>query len=194
MTTLIVFTAFSKLLVGIAIREIRQLADDVIVVDFSDDIHKALKDFKISSFPIRASGYKSWPERDVAFKRDFMPGKQLDFDIPTTELKIWKMAALDRWSFWYRGLQAKKEYEYLMTMRWDRAIVPADMHHPLPWTLARHSGKPITAVKAGSFRTREWHDALVAKTVPFDAVIADLESDIAFLKTYGYAGRLELIA
>lgn len=179
MTTLIVCTTLSETLLSYIFQELRQTAGDAIVIDFDDAIHAELKKHLISSIPIRVSANLDWEKRDGKFRELFMPGKFLNAKIPTTELEAWKMLSLDRFSFWFRP-QAYEEYELVMALNWDRAIVPLDTHHPLPWTLARHSGREVTAIQCGPIRTREMYDILKS-AMPFSQVIFSNPADGDFV-------------
>lgn len=183
MTTLVVATTFSELFRDVVIREIH--VRPVIVVDFSDDIRSLLKQAKISPIAIRVQAKMGWGERDSSFKQLAMPGKQLDFCAPGTVLPVWEVLSIDRLSFWFRGRTAQMEYEALMGMDWKRALVPMDLHHPLPYALARHSGREVVGVQTGSLRTREWHD-LVKAGLPFSSVVVSSEKDRQLLEHWGY--------
>ena len=116
MRTLVVFTAISNALIATAYNAIR--LGDTTCVDLDDSIHARLKDYGISSIPIRVNGDKTWEERDSEFARVAMPGS-LDFNFPGLELPIWKVLSLDRFSFWNRGIQSDSEYNAIMALNWD---------------------------------------------------------------------------
>lgn len=158
------------------------IAGDMIVVDFDDSVHSVLKQSLISSIPIRIQQTRDWATRDKKFKELFMPGG-LAFDIPTTKLEAWKMASLDRFNFWFRP-DAYAEYKMVMTLRWDTAYVPIDINHPLPWMLARHSGRDVIGVQCGPVRTREFYDLLKSGSFLFKKVVMASERDLEFVKPH----------
>ena len=99
-----------------------------VVVDFDDAIHAQLKSLGISSIPIRVPGDTSWAQRDTDFAKLALPGS-LTEPFPLTDLPMWKVLSLDRLSFWYRGRQAQLEYEAVMGLDWDSALVPLRLHN-----------------------------------------------------------------
>ena len=167
MTTIIVATRLSQLFVRIIIDELMR-SPDVIVVDTDMHTHQTLKGHNISS--IHLSPAKKvrldWGERDANFKRLFMDGPQLKFNFPNTELPVWKVVALDRFSFWFTDKESTELYDMIMALQWDKAIVSADLNNDLPWSLARYSGRPVRGVKVSSFRTREWYDFGLTWNIP----------------------------
>lgn len=194
MTALLLFTDSSPLFVSLALREIRKSAGEAIVVDLDDNIHRQLKELRISSLPIRAGMVMDWGQRDIDFKKLSMPGEQLGENFPNTSLPMWKPMAMDRLSFWYRWEAARKEFEYVMALRWDRAIVPMDLYHPLPFALARHSGRDVIGAQVGSIKTREWFDLLCSHAVPFGKLIVKSDQDAVFVTKCGYRGQIETVA
>src|SRR3990167_8316822 len=102
MTTLVLATRLSKLFIRIAIDELLR-DSSVIVVDTNAEVHSVLKGHNISSIHLESSrkGRMDWGERDSNFKSLFMDGDQLKCNFPSTELPVWKVLALDRFSFWY---------------------------------------------------------------------------------------------
>ena len=182
MTSLIVATSISETLLSTIFSVKHDSAGDVIVVDFDGGVHSALKQNLISSIPIRIQQTRDWTTRDKSFKWLFMPGG-LAFDIPTTKLEAWKMASLDRFNFWFRP-DAYAEYEMVMTLRWGVAYVPIDINHPLPWILARYSGREVIGVQCGPIRTREFYDLIKSGSFPFKKVIMDSQRDTEFLNIH----------
>ena len=185
MTTLIVATRLSQLFVRIAIDELMRDAD-TIVVDTDLQVHGTLKGHNISSIhlsPARNVRF-DWGERDANFKSLFMDGDQLKCNFPSTELPVWKVVALDRFSFWFTDKESTELYDMIMALRWDRAIVSADLNNELPWSLARYSGRPVWGVKVSSFRTREWYDLGLTGNIPFTGLYIGNESDKAFLSRF----------
>src|SRR3990167_5643819 len=173
----------------VALKEIwRNGENNCLVVDTDDSIHAILEQHSISSLPLRAQVKVDWGKRDSAFRELCMPGKQLGISFPTTELPLWKVIAMDRLSFWYMGDMMPNWYKYLLALDWQKAYISADLHNPLGWTLAKHSGRKIIGVKVGSLRTREWYDMLHTDGVPFSALISEKESDVRFLKDNGHSG------
>jgi hypothetical protein len=115
-----------------------------------------------------------------------MPGEGLGINLPGTDLRAWKVLSLDRLSFWYRGLQAQQEYELVMALEWERAYVPLDANSPLPYALARHSGREVVGIQSGSLRTREWYD-LAHAGLPFSSVVVVDTKDKILLEGWGVA-------
>ena len=175
MTTLIACTTLSETLLSFTFNELHRTAGDTIVIDFDDGVHAELKKHLISSIPIRTGMKFDWEKRDSLFKVLFMPGSALGIKLPTTDLEAWKMMSLDRFSFWFRP-NSFEEYQYVMSLKWDVAIVPLDLHHPLPWALARYSGKEVVAVQCGPVKTREMYDIIASGSLPFSKIISG-ESD-----------------
>ena len=173
--TLFLFTSLSHEMIDAAVQESFQSSGQVIFVDLDDSIRGNLKNLGISSVPIRVEKKMDWGKRDTEFRTLAMPGKQLDYNFPGTDLPVWKVLSLDRLSFWYRGDVVKRQYEALMALNWDRAIVPLDMYHPLPWYLARYSGRQATAIQVSSLKTREWLDLLESTKLPFSKVVTASE-------------------
>jgi len=159
-----------------------------IFADLDDGIHSQLKSLGISSTPIRMPGDHSWAVRDTEFAGYAMPGS-LDFEFQCTTLPAWKVLSLDRFSFWYRGRQARLEYEAVMGLNWDNAIVPLSLHHPLPWRIAKD--KPVMAVQVEPLRTRAWRDWL-SRPVPYTKVFVSSQRDADFIKQF-YVGEIHLI-
>lgn len=168
-------------MVNICLSQLHSEAGQTIVVDLQDDVHTTLKQVGISSLPIRVSQKMDWGRRDSAFRELAMPGKQLDFDIPGTKLPLWKVLSIDRLSFWYRWESAKMEYDLVTALNWNKAFVPLDVNHPLPWALARHSGREVIAVQSGPIRTREIYDLAQSGALPFSAVVHTSGEDAAWL-------------
>src|SRR3990167_5354279 len=185
MTTIIVATRLSKLFIRIAIDEL--LRDgNTLVVDTGAEVHSVLKQHNISS--IHLSPAKKvrfdWGERDSNFKRLFMDGDQLKCNFTSTELPVWKVVALDRFSFWYNQ-DTTELYDLIMALQWDKCITSADLNSELPWSLARYSGRPVWGVKVSSFRTREWYDLGLTSNIPFAGLYIGNESDKALLAKFG---------
>ena len=190
MTTLILATRLSQLFIRIAIDELMR-DPDTLVVDTNADVHGILKGLNISA--IHLSPDKKvrfdWGERDANFKRLFMDGDQLKCNFPNTELPVWKVVALDRFSFWYNQ-DTTELYDLIMALQWDKCITSADLNSELPWMIARYSGKPTFGVKTGGFRTREWFDLFSTGNVPFCEICVGNESDVKFLSGIGAKVRL----
>ena len=186
MTTLIVATRLSQLFIRIAIDELMR-DPDCIVVDTDPHAHQALKGQNISSIHLSPSKKVrfDWGERDANFKRIFMDGDQLKCNFPNTELPVWKVTALDRFSFWFTDKESVELYDMIMALQWDKAIVSADLNNDLPWSLARYSGKPVWGIKVSSFRTREWYDLGLTGNIPFSGLYISTESDKALLLKFG---------
>ena len=185
MTTLIVCTSLSKLFIRLAIDELMR-DSSAIVVDTNAEVHGVLKGHNISSIhlePARKVRF-DWGERDADFKRLFMDGPQLKCNFPGTELPVWKVVALDRFSFWFTDKESTELYDMIMALQWDRAIVSADLNNDLPWNLARYSGRPVRGVKVSSFRTREWYDLFSTNNIPFAGFYIGNESDKVFLSKF----------
>lgn len=180
-TRLVIATNLSEIFLSTIFSVKHDSAGDVIVVDFDDNVHSALKQNLISSIPIRIQQTRDWTARDKKFRELFMPGG-LAFYIPSTKLEVWKMASLDRFNFWFRP-DAYAEYETAMTLRWDMAYVPLDINHPLPWMLARHSERDVIGVQCGPVRTREFYDLIKSGSFPFKKVIMASQRDMEFLKS-----------
>ena len=192
MTTLILFTCLSQTLISLALRELHSQCGDTLCVDLDDNTHAILKAHSISSMALRIGGEVNWGERDTKFSELAMPGKQFGLTFPGTELPVWKVIGMDRLNFWYRGEGVRRQYDYLVAMNWERAYVGADLHNPLGWSLAKHSGREVVGVKVASLRTREWYDMLRAGGVPFRYLVVEKQSDVSFLAANGYNGRVEL--
>jgi|SRR3990167_9670799 len=186
MTTLVVATSLSKLFVRVIIDALMR-DSAALVVDTNAEVHGVLKAHNISA--IHLSPAKKvrldWGERDVFFKTIFMDGPQLKCNFPNTELPVWKVVALDRFSFWFTDKESAELYDMIMALQWDRAIVSADLNSDLPWSLARYSGRPVWGVKVSSFRTREWYDLGLTGNIPFAGLYIGNESDKALLSKFG---------
>ena len=186
MTTLVVATSLSKLFVRVIIDALMR-DSAALVVDTNAEVHGVLKAHNISA--IHLSPAKKvrldWGERDVFFKTIFMDGPQLKCNFPNTELPVWKVVALDRFSFWFTDKESAELYDMIMALQWDRAIVSADLNSDLPWSLARYSGRPVWGVKVSSFRTREWYDFGLTGNIPFAGLYIGNESDKALLSKFG---------
>ena len=186
MTTLVVATSLSKLFVRVIIDALMR-DSAALVVDTNAEVHGVLKAHNISA--IHLSPAKKvrldWGERDVFFKTIFMDGPQLKCNFPNTELPVWKVVALDRFSFWFTDKESAELYDMIMALQWDRAIVSADLNSDLPWSLARYSGRPVWGVKVSSFRTREWYDLGLTGNIPFAGLYIENESDKALLSKFG---------
>lgn len=182
MTSLFLFTTYSDFLRDTALRVLYR--GDCLVADTDPGIAQALSQAKIASLPIRAVGAQSWAERDTAFKALAMPGVALDIPFPETELPMWKVLSLDRFSFWYRGLHARQEYDLVMALEWERAYVPLDFHHPLLYALARHSKREVVGIQSDSLRTREWYD-LAHAGLPLSSVLVQSIKDKVLLEGWG---------
>src|SRR3990167_1865435 len=185
MTTLVFATRLSKLFIRIAIDELMR-DSDTLVVDTSAEVHGVLKGHNISSIHL-SPGKKvrfDWGERDANFKRLFMDGDQLKCNFPNTELPVWKVVALDRFSFWFTDKESAELYDMIMALQWDKCITSADLNSELPWSLARYSGQPVWGVKVSSFRTREWYDLGLTRNIPFSGLYIGNESDKIFLAKF----------
>ena len=185
MTTIIVATRLSQLFIRIAIDELMR-DSSVIVVDTNAEVHSVLKGHNISSIHLEPAkkARLDWGERDSNFKRIFMDGDQLKCNFPSTELPVWKVVALDRFSFWYNQ-DTTELYDLIMALQWDKCITSADLNSELPWSLARYSGRPVCGVKVSSFRTREWYDLGLTSNIPFAGLYIGNESDKALLAKFG---------
>mgnify|MGYP001618645265 FL=1 len=175
-----------------ALKQIWCDSENCLVVDTDDSIHAVLEQYAISSLPLRVQVQIDWTKRDSAFRELCMPGKQLGIDFPTSELPLWKVIAMDRLNFWYMPT-IEKQYKYLLALEWQRAYVSADLHNPLGWALAKHSGREVIGVKVASFRTREWYDMLHTGGVPFRSLICEKESDTRFLKDNGWTRDCSIV-
>ena len=113
-----------------------------------------------------------------------MDGPQLKCEFPDTTLPVWKVVALDRFSFWYNQ-ETKELYDMIDALSWDKCITSADLNSELPWSLARYSGRPVWGVKVSSFRTREWYDLGLTGNIPFAGLYIGNESDRALLSKFG---------
>ena len=194
MTTIIVATRLSQLFIRIAIDELMR-DSNTLVVDTNAEVHGVLKQHNISSIhlsPARKVRF-DWGERDANFKRLFMDGPQLKCDFPDTTLPVWKVVALDRFSFWFTDKESAELYDMVMALQWDRAIVSADLNSELPWCLARYSNRPVWGVKVSSFRTREWYDLGLTGNIPFTGLYIGNESDKVFLSKFSQV-PMEIIA
>ena len=182
MTTLILCTSLSQLFVRISIRELMR-DSNTLVVCINPQVHMELKKINISAFYLSPQQRErvDWGERDSNFRRIFMEGEQLKCNFPDTDLPVWKVAALDRFSFWFTDRESAELYDLIMALDWDRAIVSADLHSDLCWTLARYSGRPVWGVKTSGFRTREWYDLGATVNIPFAGIYVGSESDKVFL-------------
>ena len=186
MTTIIVATRLSQLLVRIAIDELMR-DPDTLVVDTNAEVHGALKGHNISAIhlsPARNVRF-DWGERDANFKRLFMDGDQLKCNFPNTELPVWKVVALDRFSFWFTDKESTELFDLIMALQWDKCITSADLNSELPWSLARYSGRPVWGVKVSSFRTREWYDLGLTSNIPFAGLYIGNDVDKALLYKFG---------
>ena len=150
-------------------------------------VHQTLKGHNISSIHLEPAKKVrlDWGERDSNFKRLFMDGSQLKCEFPNTELPVWKVVALDRFSFWFTDKESAELYDMIMALQWDRVIVSADLNNDLPWNLARYSGKPVWGVKVSGFRCREWFDIIKSGNFPFSGIYVSSESDKLFLSKFG---------
>src|SRR3990167_7816025 len=186
MTTLVLATRLSKLFIRIAIDELMRDAD-TIVVDTNADVHSVLKGHNISSIHLEPAkkARLDWGERDSNFKGIFMDGDQLKCNFPNTELPVWKVVALDRFSFWFTDKESTELFDLIMALQWDKCITSADLNSELPWSLARYSGRPVWGVKVSSFRTREWYDLGITGNIPFAGLYISNESDKALLAKFG---------
>ena len=186
MTTLIIATSLSQLFVRVIIDALMR-DSAALVVDTNPQVHQTLKGHNISSIHLEPSrkGRIDWGERDANFKRLFMDGEQLKCNFPNTELPVWKVVALDRFSFWFTDKESTELFDMIMALQWDRAIVSADLNNELPWSLARYSGRPVWGVKVSGFRTREWYDLGITGNIPFAGLYISNESDKALLAKFG---------
>ena len=185
MTTLVLVTSLSQLFVRVIIRELMH-SSDVIVADTNPQLHIELKKLNISSINLNPTRNVriDWGDRDSNFKRLFMDSDQLKCNFPDTTLPVWKVVALDRFSFWFTDKESAELYDMICALEWDRAIVSADLNSDLAWTLARYSGKQVWGVKTSGFRTREWYDLGMTDNVPFSGLYIGNESDKAFLSKF----------
>ena len=194
MTTLIVCTSLSQLFVNVIVKELMR-DSNCIVVDTNIQSHQTLKQHNISS--IHLSPAKNvrfdWGERDANFREIFMEGPQLKCEFEGTTLPVWKVAALDRFSFWFTHQESAELYDMLMALNWDRAIVSADLNNDLSWTLTRYSGRPVWGVKVSGFRTREWYDLAKTGNIPFAGIYVGNESDKELLSKFGQSS-VEVVA
>ena len=158
---------------------------NAIVVDTTDSVHAELERLNIPSIHLAPNVKFDWAERDKAFRELFMRGPQLQQDFPDTYLPVWKVTALDRFSFWFTYRDSAELYDMIMALDWDQAVVPADLNSDLVWTLARYSGRPVWAVKVSGFRTREWYDLGLTGNIPFAGIYVGNEADEAFLSKIG---------
>ena len=186
MTTLVVATSLSQLFVGVIIQELMR-DSQTLVVDTNSQVHAHLKSLNISSIHLSpAQNVRfDWGDRDASFRRIFMEGEQLKCNFPDTELPVWKVVALDRFSFWYTYKESAELYDMIMALDWDKAIVSADIHSDLAWTLARYSGRETWAVKTGGFRNREWYDLAHTGNIPFAGLYVGNDTDVAFFSKHG---------
>jgi hypothetical protein len=182
---LVLFTSISPLLESIA------LMNECICVDLDDSIHQRLKEIGISSIALRSPGDKDWESRDIGFSDLAMPGIQLDKPFGGTELPMWKVLSIDRYNFWYRGMQAKREFETVMSLKWDRGYVPLEMNHPLPFALARYSNREVVGVQTSPIRNREWLDIISFGLYPFKTSIMYRIADLQFLQKRGISSTLQ---
>ena len=189
MTTLIACTALSPLFVRIIVNELMR-DSNTLVVDTTDQVHAELERLNIPSIHLAPNVKFDWAERDESFRELFMRGPQLQQDFPDTHLPVWKVTALDRFSFWFTYRDSAELYDMIMALNWDRAIVPADLNSDLAWTLARYSGRPVWAVKTGGFRNREWFDLLSTGNIPFSGIYVGNDSDMKFLSNFGTTIKL----
>lgn len=185
---LILFTTTSNLLEHLALESIR--LHETVVVDTDDAVHNRLTQIGISSVALRSPGDKGWGERDAAFAKLAMPGTQLLEPFGGTNLPMWKVMSIDRLNFWYRGKQAKNQYESIMALEWDKAFVPLDLHHPLPFALSRHSKRHVVGVQVSTFRTREWYDLLSAKVPQFSEWKVGQPTEQKWLAKFGVRADL----
>lgn len=181
---LVLFTTTSPLLEHLAYQWLRRF--ETVIMDTDVQVHARLKEIGLSSIMLRSPGDSSWENRDRSFAKLAMPGVQLDKPFLNTNLPMWKVLSLDRYSFWYRGEQAKREYESIMAMNWETALVPMDLGHPLNFSLARHSGRRVIGVACGSLRTREWHDLAEARLLPYTKMVVSRQQDLVFLHNQSY--------
>lgn len=184
---LVLFTTTSHLLEHLALESIR--LHETVIVDTDDQVHKRLTEIGISSIGLRSPGDRGWGERDSAFAKLAMPGLQLQEPFAGTNLPMWKVMSIDRLNFWYRGKQAKNQYESIMALEWDKALVPLDMHNPLPLALARHSGRKVVGVQVSTLRTREWYDLLSAG-IGFDEWKVGQPAEQKWLSNFGIQSDL----
>ena len=186
MTSLFLFTVPAPLLISLAIDEGHSSGGDILCVSFDDNTYGVLKQAQLSPMPLRATDHSNWKQRDIAFKEVAMPGS-LDFNIPGTELPVWQVISLDRLNFFYRG-NALKEWQLLISLKWDKAFVPLDLHHPLTWKIGRKFS-PTIGVQAGPVRTREMLDVLNAGIQFSDMLVEDKPSQ-DFVNKHGYNARV----
>ena len=178
MKTLILATSLSQLLIHVVVKELMR-DGNTLVVDVNSQVHSVLKQHNISAIHLEPARKVrlDWGERDANFKRLFMDGDQLKCNFPDTTLPVWKVVALDRFSFWFTDKESTELYDMIMALEWDRAIVSEDLNSDLPWTLARYSGRPVWGVKVSGFRTREWYDLALTGNIPFEKILVSNESD-----------------
>ena len=185
---LCLFTATSHLLEHLTLESIR--LHETVIVDTDDSIHNHLQSIGISSVALRSPGDNGWGDRDKSFAGLAMPGVQLADTFLGTNLPLYKVMSIDRLNFWYRGLQAKRQFESIMALEWDVAYVPLDLHNPLPFALMRHSGRKVIGVQISTLRTREWHDLLSSAVPNFSEWKVGRETDRKFLESFGVKADL----
>ena len=194
MTTLILVTSLSQLFVRVIIKELMH-DSNTLVVDTNPQIHIELKKLNISAIHLNPTRNVriDWGNRDSNFKRLFMDGDQLKCNFPDTTLPVWKVVALDRFSFWFTDKESAELYDMICALEWDKAIVSADLNSDLAWTLARYSGRPVWGIKTSGFRTREWYDLGMTGNVPFAGLFVGNESDKAFLSKFLQQMPIEIV-
>ena len=154
-------------------------SSDTLVVDTNPQIHVELKKLNISAIHLNPTRNVriDWGNRDSNFKGLFMDGDQLKCNFPDTTLPVWKVVALDRFSFWFTDKESAELYDMICALEWDKCIASADLNSDLAWTL-------VWGMKTSGFRTREWYDLGMIGNVPFAGLYVGSESDKSFLSEF----------
>lgn len=182
MKTLVVATTFSKTFVAVVTDLLHAEVGKATFVTTRPDTLGALK--SIGASPIFLESYlkETQSQKDKQFAEVAMPGPLKDF-YPMTELPLWKSLAMDRLSFWYRGVAAKHIAEMIKSFDHNRTVVSLDLETPLPWAIAMDQNNVI-AVQCGSILTRAYAD--LAPFLPFSIIVVRDERSRNFLVKFGF--------
>ena len=98
---LVLATSFSPLFSRVCLDLQKKYMGTAIFATTQKDSFQNMKAIGISPILIEIPSKTDWVKKDKTFRADYMPGESLDFNIPSTDLPIWKSLSLDRLYFWY---------------------------------------------------------------------------------------------
>ena len=169
MTTLFVITKISPLLVSVLLREFHDTAGDVIIAATDKHIADVLSPLGLDTINIFPNLSKQTrKEKDTHFGDIAMEGTEhLAFDIPDTDLPVWKCVSLDRLYYFNWGDYVDQCLSSIDSLSYDNLYVSLDIENPLSFVLLRDYD--ATGVQSESMRTREYLD--LAPFIPAQRLI-----------------------